>query len=67
MVITVDEAQPEDSINRYAMDTHCTGEEPLEIPPHWHMVSAHIIHALRQEWPPAHFGATCRIIASISA
>lgn len=39
MDIIVDESQPEDSINRYAMDTHCTGEEPLEIPPHWHMVS----------------------------
>ncbi|KAI0381349.1 hypothetical protein F5Y04DRAFT_255274 [Hypomontagnella monticulosa] len=36
MDIKVDEAEPEDSINRYAMDTTCTGEEALFIPAHWH-------------------------------
>ncbi|KAI2606661.1 hypothetical protein GGR54DRAFT_411426 [Hypoxylon sp. NC1633] len=36
MDITVNEDEPEDSINRYAMDTTCTGEEALYIPPHWH-------------------------------
>lgn len=39
MDITIDESEPEDSINRYVMDTICTGEEALEIPPHWHKVS----------------------------
>jgi hypothetical protein len=39
MEITVDESEPEDSINRYVMDTICTGEEALEIPPYWHKVS----------------------------
>ena len=39
MEITVNESEPEDSINRYVMDTICTGEEALEIPPHWHKVS----------------------------
>lgn len=39
MDITIDEAEPEDSINRYAMDTRSTGEEVLDIPPHWHKVS----------------------------
>ena len=39
MEITVNESEPEDSIDRYVMDTICTGEEALEIPPHWHMVS----------------------------
>lgn len=39
MEITINESEPEDSINRYVMDTHCTGEEALEIPPHWHKVS----------------------------
>ncbi|CAI6080528.1 unnamed protein product [Clonostachys chloroleuca] len=37
MDITVDESEPEDSIDRWVMDTICTGEEALEIPPHWHM------------------------------
>ncbi|KAI0202413.1 hypothetical protein F4808DRAFT_421540 [Astrocystis sublimbata] len=36
MNITMDESEPEDSINRYAMDTICTGEETLNVPPHWH-------------------------------
>ncbi|KAI1769930.1 hypothetical protein F4818DRAFT_456507 [Hypoxylon cercidicola] len=36
MDITVDEAEPEDSINRYAIDTTSIGEEALSIPPHWH-------------------------------
>jgi hypothetical protein len=39
MEITVNESEPEDSINRYVMDTICTGEVALEIPPHWHKVS----------------------------
>ncbi|KAI2638972.1 hypothetical protein GGS26DRAFT_587743 [Hypomontagnella submonticulosa] len=36
MDIKVDEAEPEDSINRCVMDTTSTGEEALYIPPHWH-------------------------------
>ncbi|KAI1125117.1 hypothetical protein F5Y10DRAFT_14663 [Nemania abortiva] len=36
MDIAIDESEPEDSVNRYAMDTICTGEEILEILPHWH-------------------------------
>ena len=39
MEITIDVSEPEDSVSRYAMDTICTGEEALEIPPHWHKVS----------------------------
>lgn len=39
MDITVNESEPEGSIDRYAMDTTCTGEEVLHIPPHWHKVS----------------------------
>lgn len=39
MDIKVDEAEPEDSINRCVMDTTSTGEEALYIPPHWHKVS----------------------------
>ncbi|KAI1324473.1 hypothetical protein F5Y16DRAFT_402321 [Xylariaceae sp. FL0255] len=35
MRITIDENEAEDSVNRYAMDTVCTGEEILPIPPHW--------------------------------
>lgn len=35
----MDESEPEDSINRFVMDTTCTGEEALDIPPHWHKVS----------------------------
>ena len=38
MDITIDESEPEDSINRYAMDIISTGEEALEIPAHWHKV-----------------------------
>ncbi|KAI9709551.1 MAG: hypothetical protein M1820_003311 [Bogoriella megaspora] len=37
MEITMNESEPEDSMDRYVMDTICTGEEALEIPPHWHM------------------------------
>ncbi|KAI9162781.1 hypothetical protein HJFPF1_04373 [Paramyrothecium foliicola] len=36
MEITIDESEPEDSVDRFVMDTICTGEEALEIPPHWH-------------------------------
>ncbi|KAK7755582.1 hypothetical protein SLS62_002517 [Diatrype stigma] len=36
MDITVNEAEPEDSVNRYAMVTTSTGEEALHIPAHWH-------------------------------
>lgn len=39
MEITANESEPDDSIERYVMDTICTGEEALEIPPHWHKVS----------------------------
>lgn len=38
MEIMLDESEPEDSINRYVMDTTCTSEEALEAPPHWHKV-----------------------------
>ncbi|KAI1370437.1 hypothetical protein F4677DRAFT_363426 [Hypoxylon crocopeplum] len=36
MDIGVNETEPGDSVNRYAMDTTCTGEEALHILPHWH-------------------------------
>ena len=39
MEIAINESEPEDSINRYIIDTFGTGEEVLEIPPHWHKVS----------------------------
>ena len=39
MEITVNESEPENSIDRYIIDTTCTGEEALEIPAHWHKVS----------------------------
>ncbi|KAJ2997706.1 hypothetical protein NUW58_g566 [Xylaria curta] len=42
MDITMDESEPEDSVNRYAMDTICTGEETLNIPPHWHKEHADV-------------------------
>lgn len=38
MEIGIDESEPEDSIDRYAVDTYSTGEEMLEIPSHWHKV-----------------------------
>ncbi|KAI0873257.1 hypothetical protein GGS24DRAFT_464254 [Hypoxylon argillaceum] len=36
MNITINEAEPENSVHRYVMDTICTGDEILSIPPHWH-------------------------------
>ncbi|KAI1204741.1 uncharacterized protein F4807DRAFT_446035 [Annulohypoxylon truncatum] len=47
MDITVDETEPEDSINRYAMDTTCTGEETLYIPGHWHKDHAEHLSVLK--------------------
>lgn len=41
MDIQLNEAEPEDSIYRYIMDTTCVGgkdSEPVNIPPHWHKV-----------------------------
>ncbi|KAI2607144.1 uncharacterized protein GGS25DRAFT_494566 [Hypoxylon fragiforme] len=46
MDITINEAEPEDSINRYAMDTICTGEEVLDIPAHWHKDHAEYLHVI---------------------
>ncbi|KAI1100846.1 hypothetical protein F4804DRAFT_317698 [Jackrogersella minutella] len=46
MDITIDEAEPEDSINRYAMNTTCSGEEALSIPLHWHKDHAEYISVL---------------------
>ncbi|KAK3318087.1 hypothetical protein B0H66DRAFT_602688 [Apodospora peruviana] len=38
MEITVNEAEPEDSINRCIMITTCTAEGDIfHVPPHWHM------------------------------
>lgn len=39
MEICINESEPEDSINRWAMDTISTGEEAVDVPPHWHKVS----------------------------
>lgn len=39
MNITINEAEPENSVHRYVMDTICTGDEILSIPPHWHKVN----------------------------
>lgn len=39
MDITINENEPEDSVDRYTMDTYVSGEEQLFIPPHWHKVS----------------------------
>lgn len=39
MDITVNESEPEGSVDRYSMDTYVSGEEQLLIPPHWHKVS----------------------------
>lgn len=39
MNITVNESEPEGSVDRYSMDTYVSGEEQLLIPPHWHKVS----------------------------
>ncbi|KAI0895384.1 hypothetical protein F4806DRAFT_80039 [Annulohypoxylon nitens] len=36
MDIIIDESEPEDSIDRYVMDTTCRGEEIISIPAHWH-------------------------------
>ncbi|KAI0486323.1 hypothetical protein F4859DRAFT_469895 [Xylaria cf. heliscus] len=44
--ITVNESEPEDSIDRYAMDTICTGEEILSIPPHWHKEHAEYLSVI---------------------
>ncbi|KAH9987275.1 hypothetical protein F4779DRAFT_611502 [Xylariaceae sp. FL0662B] len=46
MNITINEYELEDSINRYAMDITCTGEEVLYIPPHWHKDHAEHLSAL---------------------
>ncbi|KAI1425413.1 hypothetical protein F5Y12DRAFT_747413 [Xylaria sp. FL1777] len=46
MNITIDESEPEDSVNRYAMDTICTGEEILNIPPHWHKEHAEYLSVI---------------------
>lgn len=47
MEITIDESEPEDSINYWSTVTHSTGEEALEIPPHWHKVR---MRALDRLW-----------------
>ncbi|KAI1384067.1 uncharacterized protein F4822DRAFT_434014 [Hypoxylon trugodes] len=36
MEVKIDESEPEDSVNRYCMDTISTGEEAVSILPHWH-------------------------------
>ncbi|KAI1169865.1 hypothetical protein F4777DRAFT_571574 [Nemania sp. FL0916] len=46
MNITIDESEPEDSINRYAMHTICNGEEILDIPSHWHKEHAEYLSVL---------------------
>ncbi len=38
MEISFNESEPEDSINRWAIDTISTGEEAVDVPPHWHKV-----------------------------
>ena len=43
MEITMDESKPEDSVDRFAMNTICTGEEAVDIPPHWHKVSKIVV------------------------
>ncbi|KAI0860227.1 hypothetical protein F4860DRAFT_504096 [Xylaria cubensis] len=42
----VDESEPEDSVKRYAMDTICTGEEIISIPPHWHKEHAEYLSVI---------------------
>ncbi|RYC56651.1 hypothetical protein CHU98_g9554 [Xylaria longipes] len=42
----MDESEPEDSVNRYAMDMISTGEEILSIPPHWHKEHAEYISVI---------------------
>lgn len=39
MEICIDESEPEDSINHYAIDTFGDGQEPVDVPPHWHKVN----------------------------
>lgn len=42
MTINIDPSEPEDSIDRYVMDTiveGTEGAEPIYVPPHWHKVS----------------------------
>ncbi|KAI1084816.1 hypothetical protein F5B20DRAFT_523307 [Whalleya microplaca] len=46
MDITVNESEPEDSINRYVMDTICTGEKVIYVPPHWHKTHAEYLSVL---------------------
>ncbi|ETS73148.1 hypothetical protein PFICI_15093 [Pestalotiopsis fici W106-1] len=46
MDITIDENEPEDSVDRYAMDTYVSGEEQLFIPPHWHKNHAEYLTVL---------------------
>ncbi|KAK2589866.1 hypothetical protein QQS21_012457 [Conoideocrella luteorostrata] len=36
MEIKINESEPEDSIDRWAMDTISTGKEVVDLPPHWH-------------------------------
>ena len=41
MTINLDPNEPEDSIDRYVMDTiveGTEGAEPIYVPPHWHKV-----------------------------
>lgn len=38
MNISIDESEPEDSIQRYFAHVVATGEEALKVPPHWHKV-----------------------------
>lgn len=41
MDIKLNDAEPEDSIDRWVADTTCVGgpdSEPVYIPPHWHKV-----------------------------
>lgn len=49
MDITVNESEPEGSVDRYSMDTYVSGEGQLSIPPHWHKVSEGI-----RQTPPMH-------------
>ncbi|KAI0176966.1 hypothetical protein BJ166DRAFT_11350 [Pestalotiopsis sp. NC0098] len=46
MNITVNESEPEGSVDRYSMDTYVSGEEQLLIPPHWHKEHAEYLNVL---------------------
>lgn len=64
MDIKLDEAEPEDSIDRWVAETIGVGaadSEPVNIPPHWHKVKTHLNVSSADELSTATLGLIQRL------